>query len=220
MPCFASPKVTVSGTNNFTPDEIVTKLFDMDTSNWIHFNTEQATAIILSDSAIENVLVEKHFPDRINIKVTEREAVAVTFVVENGRAYPVQIDKNGVLFISDHSVIKSDMPIISGLPIEYMSNGMRIPEKYRRLINDIYKIRELPKNYFATISEICVNSKDSGNYELEIIPSISKVKVLTDRELNEESLEKMMVVLDVCDKLNLEISEVDLRYGSISFRTK
>ena len=53
-----------------------------------------------------------------------------------------------------------------------------------------------------------------------MIPAQSKVKVLTDRALNEEALKYMMVVLDVVNKIGTEVSEVDLRYGSVAFRTK
>nr|MCR4742730.1 cell division protein FtsQ [Treponema sp.] len=132
--------------------------------------------------------------------------------------YPVQIDKTGVLYKGIGGNTNFELPIVSGLPVEYMAGGMRIPSTYRPLIDQINKIEKLSQNYFASISEICVVSKDSGNYELEIIPSNSKVKVLTDRTLNEEALKYMMVVLDVVDTINADVSELDLRYGSVSIK--
>ena len=101
-----------------------------------------------------------------------------------------------------------------------MSGGMRIPSKYRPLIDQIYKISSLGNNYFAGISEICVLPKDTGNYELALIPSQSKIKVLTDRSLNEDALKYMMVVLDVVNKLGADVSEIDLRYGSVSCKIR
>ena len=53
-----------------------------------------------------------------------------------------------------------------------------------------------------------------------MIPSQSKVKVLTDRALNEDALKYMMVVLDVVNKIGTDVSEIDLRYGAVAFRTK
>ena len=97
---------------------------------------------------------------------------------------------------------------------------MRIPAKYRPLIDQITKISELPQSYFAGISEICVQPKEFGNYELALIPSQSHIKVLTDRSLNEEALKYMMVVLDVVKQLGSDVCEIDLRYGSVSYRTK
>ena len=78
----------------------------------------------------------------------------------------------------------------------------------------------MPQQYFASISEICVIPKNSGNYELALIPAQSKVKVLTDRALNEDALKYMMIVLDVLNQLGSDVSEVDLRYGSVSYKTR
>ena len=96
---------------------------------------------------------------------------------------------------------------------------MRIPAKYRTLIEQIERIQELPQKYFAAVSEICVLPKKYGNYELMIIPVNSKTRVLTDRVLNEKALQDMMVVLDVVKSIAPNASEIDLRYGSISYRT-
>ena len=222
MPAFSSPKVTVSGQKLYTAEEIAEKLLPMNSTNWANFNVSEAVAILSSEPGFDNVIVEKKFPDRIYINVVEREPVAVTFVVDDGFTNPVQIDKNGVLFpVKDKTEIDSNViPIISGLPVEHMSGGMRIPSKYRPLIDQIYKISSLGKNYFAGISEICVLPKDTGNYELALIPSQSKIKVLTDRSLNEDALKYMMVVLDVVNKLGADVYEIDLRYGSVSCKIR
>ena len=86
-------------------------------------------------------------------------------------------------------------------------------------MKNISNIQNLPQKYFAAVSEICVVPKEYGNYELVLIPSSAHVKVLTDRSLNEEALKYMMVVLDVVKQLETDVSEVDLRYGSVSSRS-
>ncbi|MCR4899826.1 MAG: FtsQ-type POTRA domain-containing protein [Treponema sp.] len=223
MPAFSSPKVTFSGQKLYSAEEIAEKLLPMNSTNWVNFSVSEAVALLSSEPGFDNVMIEKKFPDKIYINVVEREPVALTFVMDDGFSNPVQIDKNGVLFpVKDKSIVDSNViPIISGLPVEHMSGGMRIPSKYRPLIDQIYKISSLGKNYFAGISEICVLPKDTGNYELELIPSQSKVKVLTDRSLNEDALKYMMVVLDVVNKLGTEeVSEIDLRYGSVSCKIR
>lgn len=221
MPSFSSPKVTVSGQHDYSAEEIARMLLPMNSSNWFDFDVDHAVALLSSEAGIDHVVVEKKFPDKIYVNVTEREPVAVTFVVENGHSTPVQIDKNGVLFPGKKNVAEDViLPIISGLPVEYMTKGMRIPVKYRPLIEEISKISALPQHYFASLSEICVLPKESGNYELALIPSQSKVKVLTDRALNEDALKYMMVVLDVVNQIGTEVSEVDLRYGSVSYTTR
>ena len=222
MPSFSSPKVTVTGQQNYSAEEIARMLLPMNSTNWFDFDVNQAVAILSSESGIDHVSVEKKFPDKILINVEERQPVAVTFIAENGATGAMQIDKNGILFPrrTNSALDTSMIPIVSGLPVEYMSQGMRIPSKYRPLIDQITKISELPQKYFASISEICVLPKEYGNYELALIPAQSKVKVLTDRALNEDALKYMMVVLDVVNQIGTNVAEVDLRYGSVSYRTR
>ena len=193
-------------------------LNDITYANLSQYNFTPEGNITVTNS--ENAEVDKGYS--IYINVTEREPVAITFIADDGFTNPVQIDKNGVLFpVKDKTEVDSNViPIISGLPVEHMSGGMRIPSKYRPLIDQIYKISSLGKNYFAGISEICVLPKDTGNYELALIPSQSKVKVLTDRSLNEDALKYMMVVLDVVNKIGADVYEIDLRYGSVSCKIR
>ena len=218
MPGFASPKITVKGNRSFTAEEIGLKLLAMDSKSWLDFDVESAVAILSSEPGIDRAVVEKKFPDKIYVDITERVSVAVTFVVVDGISYPMQVDRNGYLFPArDSSVLNNNsIPIISGLPVEYMAGGMKIPAKFKPLLEQILTIGEMKQNYFASISEICVIDKDFGNYELELIPAQSKVKVLTDRSLNEDALKYMMVVLDVINFLETDVEEIDLRYGSVS----
>ena len=97
---------------------------------------------------------------------------------------------------------------------------MKIPSKYKTLIEQISNIAATNKSYFASLAEICVIPKEFGNYELALIPAQSKIRVLTDRSLNEDALKYMMVVLDVVNLLDEEVTEVDLRYGSVSCKIK
>ena len=78
---------------------------------------------------------------------------------------------------------------------------------------------EVPEGWaWCRLPEICVIPKEIGTYELALIPSQSKIKVLIGRTLNEDSLKYMMIVLDVVNLLDTDVSEVDLRYGAVSCR--
>ena len=50
-------------------------------------------------------------------------------------------------------------------------------------------------------------------------PLQSKVRFLTDRTLTEETLQYMMVVLDIIESVEPDVTEVDMRYGTISYKT-
>ncbi len=220
-PSVSSPHIVFSGLKNYTAEELTKEILPLCRGNYFSFDTGAVASRLSAVGGIESVEIEKHFPDKVTVIVKERESVAMTFVYDGGKTIPVQIDKNCVLFETGASKITEDksIPIISGLPVEFISGGMRIPTKYRALIEQIKKIRELPQKYFAAVSEICVLPKKYGNYELMIIPVNSKTRVLTDRALNEDALQYMMVVLEVVNSIEPNAEEIDLRYGSVSYRT-
>ncbi|MBP3710771.1 MAG: FtsQ-type POTRA domain-containing protein [Treponema sp.] len=221
LPSMGKPKIIFSGSKEISMDEMTQLLYPMRNMNWFAFNAEEAVSILASIPAVDAVSVSKHFPDKIFINIVERESVAMTFISVNGRSIPVQIDRNGVLF-NDPSMKQngSIIPIISGMPVEHLSEGMRIPVKYRMLIEQVAAIQKLGQKYFAAIAEICVVPKEYGNYELMLIPAKTKIRVLTDRALNEDALQYMMVVLDVVNSIEPNVAEVDLRYGSVSYRAR
>ena len=221
IPCLAPVKVQFSGLKNLSSSVLLDKLSQTGDVTWIQFDSSRAVDLLSTLSAVDTVSVDKVFPDKVLINVKERTAVAKTIVSINGRAMSVQIDENGVLFSNTTSVASdSNIPLISGLPVEKMQNGMRFPAKYKPLMAQIAEIQKLPQKYFMAISEIQVVPKEYGNYELVLYPIHTHVRVLTDPALNEDALKYMMVVLDVVNSVKPDANEIDLRFGSISFRTR
>lgn len=217
LPSINSPIVNVSGQKNYSAVEIVDMLRAMNVTNWFAFDSERASLLISSASGIDSVTVKKSFPNKIYINVVERVPVALTFVNVDKNSVALQIDKNGVLFSEKSFKVNNSVPIISGLPINHLSEGMRIGEQYRLLIEQISDIQKLSQNYFAAISEICVVPKENGNYELIIIPAKSKIRIITDRNLNEDTLKYMMIALDVVSSIDKDAKEINMRGGVISY---
>ena len=221
VPCFSKPSITVSGLKSASQQEFTELLGSMKTSSWLRFDTQRAASLLSSVPYIDSVDVSKVFPDRVIVSVKERVPVAKTVINNGGRYISVQIDKNGVLFTGNRQKSNTDyeIPLVSGLPVEKFREGMSIPANYRVLLDQIETVRSRSQKYFAAISEIQVVQKEYGNYELVLYPVHKHVRVLTDRSLNEEALKYMMVVLDVVDSIEPDVSEIDLRYGSVSYRT-
>ena len=220
VPCFGIPRVEYKGLETISSDLLEEKLEPMATDSWNKFNPSRAVALLSTVSGIESVSVDKKFPDQVVISVKERVAVANSIVFENGRSKSVQIDENGVVFTANSDALAQDtsIPLVTGIPSENLVEGMRLPSKYRVLMEQISQIRSLPQKYFAVISEIQIVPKEFGNYELALYPAFSKVRVLTDPQLNEDAIKCMMVVLDVVNSIEADVSEVDLRYGSVSYK--
>lgn len=222
VPCFSKTSITVSGLKSASQQEFTELLGSMKTSSWLRFDTQRAASLLSSVPYIDSVDVSKVFPDRVIVSVKERVPVAKTVINNGGRYISVQIDKNGVLFTGNRQKSDTDyeIPLVSGLPVEKFREGMSIPANYRVLLDQIETVRSRSQKYFAAISEIQVVQKEYGNYELVLYPVHKHVRVLTDRSLNEEALKYMMVVLDVVDSIEPDVSEIDLRYGSVSYRTR
>lgn len=222
LPSLNPAKVSFSGLKNCTQQEIFIACGDALEKSYFKIDKTQIKSVISSIPGIEEVTVKTRFPDRVFIDIKEREAVAVTFVNNSERTVPVQIDKNGVLFPVKSAPIPIDgsVPIISGIPVENIPEGMRLPSKYHLLIDQIAEIQSVNRKYFAAVSEIRVVPREYGNFELVLIPVKAHLRVLADRILNEETLQKMMVTLDVVKGLDPNVELIDLRYGSVSYHSR
>lgn len=221
VPCMNNVKVSFRGFNNCRVQEAVDACGERLNKNYIKFNRAEVQSVIASIPEIESVKVTKRFPDRVYVTIKERNPVAVTFINNDERTIPIQIDKNGILFHSSSAEIPADgsIPIVSGIPVDNIPEGMRLPSKYHLLIDQIAKIQSVNRKYFAAVSEIHVVPREYGNFELVLIPVKAHLRVLSDRVLNEETLQKMMVTLDVVKGLNKDVDVIDLRYGSVSYHT-
>ncbi len=219
IPSLQKPILIFSGSRSYSEAELTRVISPLLEKSWMKFSTEEAGLLLSSVSGIEDVQIVKRFPDKVYVNVLERTGVAMTFVSVSDRTLPVQIDRNGVLFTAK-SVKSRSIPLVSGIPVENVQGNLRIPAKYRGLLERISAISELSQNYFAAISEIHVVPKDAGNYELLLYPIHGRTRILTGRELSEEALQYMMIALDVVNTIEPEVAEIDLRYGSISYRTR
>ena len=182
------------------------------------FDTGSFATKLASNAAIESVSVEKKFPDQILVKITERKPVCCSLVVVNGKTVPIQIDKSGVIFSVGSNLATNNMPLITGIELSTIQEGMRIPKKYRSLILQIQEIMERNPVYFNALSEIRVIPTDYDSYELMLYPMQSKTRVLVDRNFNEQTLQEMMVILDVVSTIENKVFEVDMRYGTVSYK--
>lgn len=222
LPCLGPVKVECYGQVLLTEEYILSRVAAVENENFIHFNTTKASRAVSDIPCIDEVYVQKHFPDRIVINVKERVPVAKTIAEVNGHAMSVQIDKNGVLFTSPSTTVVQDssIPLITGLPTTGLAEAYRLPERFRGLMDRIQTIARSNQNYFAAVSEIRVVQKEYGNYELVLYPIHRHIKVLCDSMLDKAALDYMIVTLDVVERLRFDVTEVDLRYGAVSYRVK
>ena len=220
VPCLGNINFLFSGLNSYSEKDLVDFCGESLAKNFIKFNEVEVCSKISSLAGVENVELKKVFPDKVYINVTERKPVAMTFINTEKKTVPVQIDKKGVLFpVRSSSSINTSVPIISGIPVENIPEGMRLPSKYSVLIDQIVSIRQENPECFEAVSEIHVVPREYGNFEIVLFPVQSKLKVVSDRVLDEKTLQKMLLTLDVVSNIESKgnVDLIDLRYGTISY---
>ncbi len=220
IPCASSVQIVFTGLTQFQPEDIINSTNINVRQTWINFDTASIASKLAATQLFESVKVEKSFPDKVIITLSERQCAAVAIAEISGKSVPVQIDKNGVVYRINAGTPTGNVPVLSGLSFENPKVGMRLHGKLRPLVQQISDILIEKPVYFSAISEIRIMPKEYGSYDLVLYPMHSKVRVLADKTLNEESLQYMMVVLDVIDSLESDVYEVDLRHGSVSYRTR
>ncbi len=210
--------VTFSGLETLEVNDVRASLAQACGTNWLRFDTSVAASRLLGYSAVETVSVQKSFPNKIVVNVQERNPVAITLANVNDKTVPALIDKNGVLFALANEKVSESLPLITGFDITTFFEGMRLDSKFSPLIKQIADIQKSNSNYFQVISEIVISPKQYDNYELVIFPVHTKTRVLVDRNFTEDALKYMMVALDVVKSVSPSVSELDLRYGTISYK--
>mgnify|MGYP001284791479 FL=1 len=118
IPCMSPVKVSVAGLQSLTNRDIQRFIQYNPKSTWFSFDSAKAASNIALNSIVENVIVEKKFPDQVLIHITERQPVAVSLATINGKTVPVQIDKKGVIFSIDKGMPSGAIPLVTGFIFE------------------------------------------------------------------------------------------------------
>lgn len=219
IPIFSNIQFTVTGLETLTEKEIAQYIQFSSSDTWFSFNTSHISKRLSALSQIETVSVEKKFPDRVAIHIVERKAVAFSLATIQGKTVPVQIDRKGVVFSIGKEVKHATIPLITGFALDNISEGARLHQRLLPLVEQISLIQASNPDYFMVLSEIRVLPKDYGAYDLALYPLNAQIRFLSDNVLNVESLQYIMVSLDIFQKTNTAVKEVDLRNGITSFRS-
>ncbi|HOC28290.1 MAG TPA: FtsQ-type POTRA domain-containing protein [Treponemataceae bacterium] len=220
IPMTARIHVSVHGSIGTGSDEIRSIAGITGQERWITFDTASAAATLAANPLFESVVVEKKFPDKIIVTVIPRNPVAVAFGTVNGRTVPLEIDRSGVVFRIGHCDVDTRLPLITGLSFDQPVAGMRLHSRLKPLLKDLAEIERNNPTLISSISEIKVEEKTYGGYDLVVYPVHTPVRVRTDKALNQDRLQYMMLVLDVVQDLALDIDEIDIRAGTVAYRLK
>lgn len=220
VPATSRINLAVQGSSSVGVDELCSLAGLSGNERWISFDTAIVASRLASNPLFEAVSVEKKFPDRVIITLSERAPVAVAFGTVKGRTVPVEIDRNGVAFRIGNPSVGANLPLVTGLTFENPVPGMRLNTRLKPLLKDLGEIGAKNPVLLSSVSEIKIEQKTYGGYDLVIYPVHTRVRVRTDKALNEDALQYMMLVLDVVKDLAVDVDEIDIRAGTVAYHVK
>lgn len=220
LPLFSNLSISIYGISSIEAEDLISEMGFTSNDRWINFNAAELSQSLSLIPSFESVIVEKKYPDKIIVSVIPREAVAVSFGILNNRTVAYEIDRFGVICKVGNTKINQNLPIITGLNIENPTEGMRIDYQYLSLLENLKVLKKNNQDVLSLISEIKIEEKAYGGYDLVIYPVYTSIKVKTDKALNQQGLQYMMLLLDVVGDLNLDIDELDIRSGTVAYKIK
>ncbi|MDR2158519.1 MAG: FtsQ-type POTRA domain-containing protein [Treponema sp.] len=189
-------------------------------SSWFIVDPRKMERALEEYYLIDSAKVVKRFPDRLQIFLEPRTAVALSLARVQDRIVPVYFDKEGVIFRIGGDGAGSAVPILSGLVFDQPVPGMRLPPVFLPLLEDIDRIGRGAPELLNAVSEIRINRRPFDGFDLYLYPVHSPLKVRLESGISEDILRYMMLMVDVLGAGNSEIDEIDFRTGVASYAVK
>ena len=213
-PCIPLSTVEVKGFPGFDGAAVLEYAGIGEKASFISVNVKEAEKSLGACHLVESVRVVKRFPDRLSVYLKPRKAIALSMAMIQGQQTPVYFDKYGVVFqIGNNSAQaqQAALPVISGLVITEPSPGMRLPALLMPLLMDIAAIEEKAPALLDSISEIRINRKPFGGYDLVLYPAGDPVRILLGNNISEDTLRYILVMLDIFKEQSVQPVEIDFR---------
>ena len=216
-------KIDISGSEEFTREEVLEMALLPASASYFSTDVRSAEKALMRYSALESAKVLKHFPDRLQIVLEGRKAVASVLASAGGRTIPVLFDSEGVIFKVGSAyadeIISGQLPVISGIVIEEPYPGMRLPPLFTPLFREIEKIRLSSPKLLEAVSEIRISPRAFDSFDIILYPVHKKISVRLS-ELNEELLRYSLLMVDVLSSKENGIESLDFRSGVASYIPK
>ena len=213
-------RIAISGYDEISKAEILATAGITASSSYFSTNAAAVEKALMEFKVLESVKVFKHFPDRLQIVLEGREAVASVLASFGGKTVPVLFDSQGVIFQIGGSekdeFLSRRLPVISGLVIEDPVPGMKLPALFVPLFRELEKIQVSSPELLEAVSELRISRKAFDTFDIILYPVHKKIKVSLS-ELNEDLLRYSLLMVDVLASREGEIETLDFRSGVASY---
>ena len=223
LPSISNARIMLNlNASSLTEREVVAMMKLNKDAKWINVDARKIEARLMDNALLEKASVSKRFPDKLLVDIVERQPVAVSFANIKGKVIPLEIDKEGVVFRIGWNEKVPLLTIISGLNFQNPKVGMKLSYKLVSLFNRLDAISKTNPILLSSISEIKIREKKFGDYDLIMYPIHTKVKVFTNKDFTDKTLNRMMLVLDIIhgEKVARELEYIDIRGTNVVYRWK
>lgn len=222
LPFNSTAKIQVSGIDTILEADLKKAAGLTGTEKWGKIDKDVLLHRVANYPLVAEARVVKKYPDKVLIEIIERKPVGVLLATVGGRTIPMEIDKTGTVFKVASKKEPQELPIISGLSFQTIRAGMKVHKQLVPLFKQLDLLQKKKPAILSEISEIKIEQKKYGGFDLILYPVQTQVKVRTDSTLNEDRLQYMMLTLDVIRELDLsaKIEELDVRAGTASYRLR
>ena len=222
VPFNTTAKIQFSGIDTILEADMKKAVGLTGTEKWGKLNKDVLLHRITSYPLVAEARVVKKYPDKVLIEIAERKPVGVLLATVGGRTIPMEIDKTGTVFKVAAKQDRQALPIINGLSFQNIRAGMKVHKQLVPLFKQLELLQKKNPALLSEISEMKIEQKKYGGFDLILYPVRSHVKVRTDGTLNEDRLRYMILTLDVIRDLDLntQIEELDVRAGTACYRLR
>jgi cell division septal protein FtsQ len=208
-PDFVIRKVYVTSNRTLTPAEVLATAGITTGMNLYATALEPIAARLERNPDIARVEITKAHPDQLNIKVIEREPVAV--VMTGGTAPYVPVDATGVMLSDRKMEFALELPKVTGLetftykPGEYVRD-----QRLHTALSFVAALRHMPGPVFLDVKSIDLTQPNLVTLRSATIDRIH----LGTRYTHEDVLRLLTVVSDLRFK-RLNAASIDLRFADV-----
>jgi len=196
--------VEINGNELLTEDYILDLCKLRSGINIFAVDKEELVEILFALPQIKGVTVDRKLPDGLVIMINERRPVAI---IGDDSSYRI-IDKKGWILRISENLAEWDLPLITGVRINYFSDKISIDNL--QLKAGLSYLNKLPKSILEEISEMNLSDKEGINLFL-----LNGESVRLGENFDIEK--KARVFISIYNRLKSkqrEFEYIDLRYDS------
>ena len=213
--------VTIKSDSSLSKEEILAIAGIEEGVYYYNLDTVQMVEDLEGLAQVREAVVEKVFPDALNITLYGRAPLAMFFfTTPEGASIPLVIDDQGVVFEIGSGVSEWDLPVITGVKFQQLRVGMKLPERVRPILQDLRTLQNQEPDLFRLISELRLISKSTGVLEILLYPIQYPVRLRLSAGLDPAAMRNALIILDLLagQEVLRRVRELDMRSGEVVYR--